>query len=162
MKGDITNITLTHIFLNEVGGTIDGEEASGRTVMIPTSIIFEQEVINYTQRDDYILDEVVVSITYESNLKEAEKIIINTVDKIMSSIREKFPKRIRTDSHIRLMFRESGIDVIVRYYTIATSRNEISTNIRREIWNMIKNSPNVEFAYPHTEVLFREKTTSKK
>ena len=162
MKGDVTNITLTHIFLDEVGGTIDGEEGSGRTVMIPTSVIFEQEVINYTQRDDYILDEVVTAITYESDLKKAEEIITDAVDSIMKSIREGFPKRIRKDSHVRLMFQDSGIDVILRYYTIATRRNEITTSIRREIWNSIRKMPSVEFAYPHTEVLLQEKTTNKK
>ncbi|MBU1941978.1 MAG: mechanosensitive ion channel family protein, partial [Candidatus Thermoplasmatota archaeon] len=31
ITGDVTNITLTHIILDEVGGTIDGEESSGRT-----------------------------------------------------------------------------------------------------------------------------------
>lgn len=162
MKGDVTNITLTHIFLDEVGGTIDGEEGSGRTVMIPTSVIFEQEVINYTQHDDYILDEVVTAITYESDLKKAEEIITDAVDSIMKSIREGFPKRIRKDSHVRLMFQDSGIDVILRYYTIATRRNEITTSIRREIWNSIRKMPSVEFAYPHTEVLLQEKTTNKK
>ena len=162
MKGDVTNITLTHIFLDEVGGTIDGEEGSGRTVMIPTSVIFEQEVINYTQRDDYILDEVVTAITYESDLKKAEEIITDAVDSIMKSVREGFPKRIRKDSHVRLMFQDSGIDVIIRYYTIATRRNEVTTSIRREIWNSIRKTPSVEFAYPHTEVLFQEKTTNKK
>jgi small-conductance mechanosensitive channel len=35
IKGDIINISLTHIFLDEIGGTIDGEEKSRRTVMIP-------------------------------------------------------------------------------------------------------------------------------
>lgn len=48
IKGDITDISLTHIFLEEVGGTIDGEEKSNRTVILPTSIIFEQEAINGT------------------------------------------------------------------------------------------------------------------
>jgi len=162
MKGDVTNITLTHIFLDEVGGTIDGEEGSGRTVMIPTSVIFEQEVINYTQRDDYILDEVVTAITYESDLKKAEEIVTDAVDSIMKSVREGFPKRIRKDSHVRLMFQDSGIDVIIRYYTIATRRNEVTTSIRREIWNSIRKTPSVEFAYPHTEVLLQEKTTNKK
>ncbi len=74
IKGDITNITLTHIFLDEVGGTIVGEEKSGRTVMLPISIIFEEEIINYTHRDDYILDEVTTAITYESNLEKAEEV----------------------------------------------------------------------------------------
>ncbi len=42
--------TTTIEVLGVLGGTIDGEESSGRTVMIPTSIIFEKEVINYTER----------------------------------------------------------------------------------------------------------------
>ena len=162
MKGDVTNITLAHIFLDEVGGTIDGEEGSGRTVMIPTSIIFEHEIINYTQRDDYILDEVVTAITYESDLKKAEEIITDAVEEIMKSMWESFPKRISKKSHIRLMFKDSGIDIIIRYHTLATKRNEITTGIRREIWNRIRKTSSVDFAYPHTEVLLREKTIDKK
>ena len=157
IKGDITDITLTHIFLDEVGGTIIGEESSGRTVMLPTSIIFEEEIINYTHQDDYILDEVTTAITYESDLKKAEELIIKSVERIMKPLWEKFPKRIKRDIHTRLVFKDSGIDVTVRYFTIATNRNQISTDIRREIFNQIRNTKAVEIAYPHTEVLFIEK-----
>ena len=157
LKGDISNISLTHIFLDEVGGTIDGEENSGRTIMVPTSIIFEEEVINYTELDDYILDEVVTTITYESNLEKAEKIACDSVNKIMKPFWEKFPKKIPQKPHIRLKFMESGINVTVRYYSIATSRNAIITDIVREIFKTIKTLKDVEIAYPHTEVLFREK-----
>jgi small-conductance mechanosensitive channel len=158
LKGDIKNITLTHIFLDEVGGTIDGEESSGRTVMIPTSIIFETNIINYTEKDEYILDEVTTAVTYESNLEKAEEIMINSVKKIMESFWEAFPKRIPTEPHTRLLFKDSGIDVTVRYYSIVTKRNAISTDIRREIFNHIRKTRDVEIAYPHAEVLFREKT----
>jgi len=157
IKGDITNITLTHIFLDEVGGTITGEEKSGRTVMLPTSIIFEEEIINYTLRDDYILDEVTTAVTYESNLEKAEEIMIKAVEKIMKPFLDDFPKRISKEAHNRLVFKDSGIDVTVRYFTIATIRNQIATDIRREIFNKIRNTKDVEIAYPHTEVLFREK-----
>lgn len=157
ITGDITNITLTHIFLDEVGGTIDGEEQSRRTIMLPTSIIFEQQIINYTHSDDYILDEVGVSITYESNLDHAEKLMKDAVKLVLSSIYEKFPKKLKKEPWTRLNFKDSGIEIKVRYFTIATNRNRISTEIRREIYHLIKNSEDVEFAYPHTEVLFRNK-----
>lgn len=160
IKGDVTNITLTHIFLDEVGGTIEGEERSGRTVMIPTSIIFEKEIINYTHEDEYILVEIVTAITYDSDLQKAEEIITSAVQKIIEPLYPDFPQRIPKTSHIRLQFRESGIDVTVRYYTIAQKRNQIATNIRREIFQEIKKAKNVEFAYPHTEVLFKKKNTS--
>ncbi|MFH1101140.1 MAG: mechanosensitive ion channel domain-containing protein [Methanobacteriota archaeon] len=157
IKGDITDITLTHIYLDEVGGTIEGEERSGRTAMIPTSSIFEKEIINYTHQDDYILVDVVTAITYESNLEKAEEIITNAVKKIMEPYWSEFPKKIPKEPHIRLQFRDSGIDVTVRYYTIAMKRNEIGTNIRREIFNQIRKAEDVEIAYPHREILMREK-----
>ncbi len=156
ITGDITNITLTHIFLDEVGGTIDGEENSGRTIMLPTSIIFEEEIINYNEKDEYILDEVGASITYESNLKNAEKIMISSVKKVMKSLWESFPKRLQKDPHIRLDFLDSGVKIVVRYNSIANKRNRISTDIRRVVHEKITSADDVEFAYPHNEVILRK------
>ena len=156
IKGDISDITLTHIFLNELGGTIDGEELSGRTVMLPTSIIFDEEIINYTEKDEFILDEVSTMITYESNLDKAEKIILSSVKKIMLPYKLDYPKKLNKDPHIRLKFKESGIDITVRYKSLARKRNQITTDITREIYNQIKKTNNVSIAYPHTEVLLRD------
>jgi len=119
IKGDIIDITLTHIYLAEIGGTIDGEEQSGRITMIPNSLLFEVKIINYTKQHDFILDEITTNITYESNLKKAEKLMMASVEKIMQPFHQKFPKKIPRDSHIRLDFKESGMNVTVRYYTPA-------------------------------------------
>jgi small-conductance mechanosensitive channel len=130
--------------------------------MIPTSIIFEEQVTNYTEKNDYILDEVNTTITYESNLEKAEDIIQKSVEKIMNPLWEKFPKKIEKRPHTRLKFKDSGIDVTVRYNSITDGRNKISTDITREIFKRIKKTYDVEIAYPHTEVVFRKKNTSKK
>lgn len=158
VTGDITDITLTHIFLNEIGGTIEGEEPSERTIMIPTSIIFDHEIINYNHVDNYILDEITTTITYESNLEKAEHLAIDAVTTIMKSSWKNFPKHLQKKPHIRLSFKESGIAVTVRYHTIVTHRNKIATDIRREIYKRIRETKDVEFAYPHTEVLLKKKT----
>jgi len=47
--------------------------------MILTSLIFEKEIINYTHLDDYMLDEITTSISYESNLEEVEKIMLSSL-----------------------------------------------------------------------------------
>jgi len=156
VKGDITNITLTHIHLEEVGGTIEGEEKSNRTVILPTSIIFEKEIINYNEKDDIILDEVTVTITYESNLEKAEKIMNESVKKIMAPNWKFFMKKKLIGSHIRLKTKDSGIDVTVRYHTLATKRNAIATDIIRGILKEIRKTDDVEIAYPHTQVLLPE------
>lgn len=154
--GDVVDITLTHIFLKEVGGTIDGEEYSNRTIMIPTSIIFDQRVINYNYEDNFILDEVKVTVTYESDLIEAEKVVIEAVNTVLKTIIDKFPDHINKTPYTRLYFQDSGILINVRYYTIVAQRNKISTDIRREIYMRIRNSENIEFAYPHREILLRK------
>jgi len=153
IKGDILDITLTHIYLAEIGGTIDGEEQSGRITMIPNSLLFEVEIINYTKQHDFILDEITTLITYESNLKKAEKIMLASVDKIMQPFYQKFPKKISRDSHIRLDFKESGMNVTVRYNTLARKRNAISTDIRREIFTRVTKTSDVAIAYPHAEII---------
>jgi small-conductance mechanosensitive channel len=156
IKGDVADISLTHIYLDEVGGTIDGEEKSNRSVILPTSIIFEQGIINYNEKDEYILDEVTIAITYESNLEKAEKIMNTAVGKIMTPLWETFQKRLPLESHTRLKCKDSGIDVTVRYYSIITKRNSISTDIIREILKQISKTKDVEIAYPHTQVLLDE------
>jgi len=40
------DVTLTHIILNQVGGTVGGEERSGRAVLIPNAIMFGQVITN--------------------------------------------------------------------------------------------------------------------
>ncbi len=87
--GDVMDVTLTHIVLNQVGGTVGGEERSGRAVLIPNAIMFGQVIMNYTFQQDYILDEVPVRITFESDWEEAERILIEAAKKITGDIIEK-------------------------------------------------------------------------
>ncbi|HUS46081.1 MAG TPA: mechanosensitive ion channel family protein [Phycisphaerae bacterium] len=76
--GDVIDINLTHIVLNQVGGTIGGEEKSGRGVLIPNATLFQQIIYNYTMEAKYILDEVPVLITFDSDLAEALALALAT------------------------------------------------------------------------------------
>ena len=158
VKGDVKDITLTHILLDEVGGTIDGEERSGRTVIVPNSTLFEEKIINYTAHDDFILDEINTLVTYESNLRVAESIIKDAVAEVMEPVWKKLPKDLVKEPKIRLSFEESGVNIGVRYYTPAINRNKLSTEIIREIFDKITESKSVEIAYPHTEIVLKNNT----
>ncbi|HEC86843.1 MAG TPA: mechanosensitive ion channel family protein [Thermoplasmatales archaeon] len=158
VKGDVRDITLTHISLDEVGGTIDGEERSGRTVIVPNSTLFEEKIINYTAHDDFILDEINTLVTYESNLRVAESIIKDAVAEVMEPVWKKLPKDLVKEPKIRLSFEESGVNIGVRYYTPAINRNKLSTEIIREIFDKITESKSVEIAYPHTEIVLKNNT----
>lgn len=153
VKGDVSTITLTHIYIKEIGGIVSGEESSGRVIMVPNSILFEQNIINYTKKDDFVLDQVAVSITYESNIDKAVKIVLESAEKLTKEFADQVPEK----PYVRTYFQPSGMDVRVRYYSPAKRLQEFSSNITKEIFDRIMKEKDVEIAYPHTEVVFRKK-----
>ena len=153
VRGDVVDMTLTHIYLKEIGGLVAGEENSGRVILVPNSTLFEQNIINYTQQDEYILDQVVTLVTYESNLDKAIKIALESAKKHT----KEFIAITKNDPYVRTFFNPSGINVHVRYYAPAKRVQEFSSAITKEIFDRIRKAKDVEIAYPHTEVLFRKK-----
>lgn len=154
VRGDVVDLTLTHIHLKEIGGLVPGEERSGRIILIPNYALFERNIINYNSRDEFVLDQVVVTVTYESNLDKAMEISLKSVVKHTTD----FVGKVKKEPYIRIFFQPSGIDVHARYFAPATKLQEISSEITKEIHDSILKAGNVEIAYPHTEVVFRKKT----
>ncbi len=153
VKGDVADITPTHIYLHEVGGTVPGDETSGRTILIPNSILFEQNIINYTIEDEFILGQVVVSVTYESNLDDALAIVRTAAKKVL----EKHSVKLKKEPYTRTFFAPSSIEIHTRYFVPVLQSQEIESAITKEIYDRFKNSSSLEFAYPHLEVLHRKK-----
>jgi len=151
--GDVVDITLTHVVLNQVGGTVAGEEKSGRGVIVPNAILFQQIIHNYSFESKYLLDEVPVLITYESDLPEADRICINAAQEVTGNIINATGQKPFT----RVELADSGIRIRLRYQTMGTERQRISSDIVRLVVERFNATERVEFAYPHTEVLYRPK-----
>ncbi len=151
--GEVVDISLTHIYLNEIGGIAYSEEASGRVVMIPNSIMFEQNIINYTHVSDFTLDEIVFSITHDSNLDSAIELCVEAAKEIVKdygSPEDRIP-------YVRTYFQPSGFNIHVRFFSPPKKRQEVSSLITQEINRQIKLRKDIKFAYPHTEVFVRRK-----
>jgi small-conductance mechanosensitive channel len=151
--GDVTDINLTHVVLNQVGGTIGGEEKSGRGVLIPNATLFQQVIYNYAFETNNILDEVVVNITFESDLDEAEMICLDAA----RSVTEDIIKDTGQEPFIRAELMDWGLRIRLRYQTLATERQRVSSEIVQIILREFADNEKVEFCYPHSEVLHRPK-----
>ena len=157
-KGDVKDIGITHIYLDEIGGTVQSEENSGRTVIIPNHYMFDHDIINYTLQNDYVLDEVITMVTYESDLELAKKITLKAARRLTKDFR----KIMGMDPYVRTFFDDSGIKVYVRYYVPVKHRQEIASNITQYIFADINKVRTVEIAYPHTEIVFKDKKLFKR
>ena len=78
----------------------------------------------------------------------------------LEAANEGLPQEIRDGGHgkpsIRCEFYESGVLIRLRYQTIPSDRQMISTEITRNVLKKFKeNYDKVSFAYPHSVVRFR-------
>lgn len=158
VKGEVYDITLTHIYIDEIGGSIDSDQLSGRNVMVPNHLIFENNIINYTLTHDYVLGEVAVGIAYESNLDKAMKIVREAADKFV----KEYSKTVNREISVRIKMEASSINVQVRFFAPVKIMQEVSSNITKEIYDRIKKESDVDIAYPHTEIIFKKKKRFRK
>ena len=153
VRGDVLDISPTHILLGEVGGTIGGEESSNRGILIPNAVLFDQMVTNYavSQESKYILTEASVRVSYESDFDLAIKTLVDCARKVTQSIIDQTGK----EPVVRSEFFDSGVMMRLRYQTVATDRERISSDIVGEIVKIFGNSDELGFAYPHSAVEFK-------
>jgi small-conductance mechanosensitive channel len=147
LTGDIKDIGAMYMELNEVGGTIGSEEAVGRSIFIPNAMLFEQVVINYATINEapYILDEIIVRITYDSKWDVAEKILINAATKVTHDVIQATEKK----PYIRSELYDYGVYMQLRYQTKVVDRAKTSYKITKLIFEEIQRNPLVDVAIPY-------------
>ena len=147
LTGDVMEIGPMYTVLNQVGGSIASEEAVGRHILVPNAMLFGQVVINYTatQEASFMLDEVVVRITYDSDWRAAEKILLDVAQEVTADVigltREK--------PYIRADLYDYGVYLRLRYRTRVKDRAETSYLINKRIFERVQRTPTVDLAIPY-------------
>ncbi len=76
ITGDVIDVGFFYTRMMEIGNWIAGDQATGRIVQFSNSKIFgNTPVYNYTKEFSYIWDEIMLPITYASNIKAATEIL---------------------------------------------------------------------------------------
>ncbi|OHB73735.1 MAG: hypothetical protein A2Z25_00155 [Planctomycetes bacterium RBG_16_55_9] len=147
LTGDVKNIGAMYMELNEVGGTIGSEEAVGRSVFIPNAMLFDHVVINYASAHEapYILDELVVRITYDSKWDVAERILIDAARQVTKDVIE----ATGATPYIRSELYDYGVYMQLRYQTRVNDRAKTSYKITKLIFEEIQRNPLVDVAIPY-------------
>ena len=135
IKGDVEDITLTHIYINETGGLVHGsEDTAGSFVIVPNAVLFEQNIINYTHDDNYVLQEVSFTVTFDSNLDNASKVALEVAKKVLKKEIPEYDKK----PFIRTFFHINGVGVHVRFFAPAKELGTFTSNMTYEILKGLK------------------------
>jgi len=155
VRGDVVDANLTHVSIKEIGGIVAGEEHSGRIVLVPNSILFEQNITNYTAKNEHVLNQVSFVVTFDSDVDKA-------IDLVLKATRKHTIKYTSAEPYTRTFFHPYGITLSVRYMSSASRLEEVQSDITKEIYDILMKDKHIEFALPHTEVVLRQKEERKR
>jgi small-conductance mechanosensitive channel len=163
LAGDVTDVGAMYTVLDQVGGAVGSEEAVGRNNLIPNAMLFSNLIINYTPKkapngliedepalkkareSAYILDEVVVRITFDSDWNAAENILLESA----RSVTEKIISETNEKPYIRSDMYDYGVYMRLRYMTLATNRPRIKYEIEKRVFKEFSRNERVDFAIPY-------------
>jgi small-conductance mechanosensitive channel len=155
VTGDIVDINLNFVVLNQVGGTTTGEEKSGRGVYLPTQWLFGHIINNYSMElpsdaagKKYLLDEIVVRITYDSDWDEAEQILKEIAGKLTAEATAETGEK----PYIRAEFFPSGVHMRIRYMVAPTDRQRMWSEIIKQVAERLGKSDRVSYAFNKSNV----------
>ncbi len=150
--GDVLDVGVMYTRLNQVGGTVGSEERSNREILIPNATLWGSVIINYTSQlaagdeksERFLLDEVVVRITFDSDWDEAERILLKAAREVTYDIIEETG----VQPYIRSDLYDYGVYMRLRYMTLAVDRPRIVHEITKRIIKYIQESKKVDLAIP--------------
>ncbi|MBN1256361.1 MAG: mechanosensitive ion channel family protein [Planctomycetes bacterium] len=158
--GDIIDIRVFQTHLLEVGNWVDGDQSTGRIVMIPNSSVFRKKVSNYTKGFPFIWNELRTIITFDSDWHRAREIILAQAqeesEKIEQEVR-KHIKKMQREYAIRFEYfspvvytkiEDNGVALTLRYLTPVRRRRGTTSKICDGILEAFYQVDNINLAYP--------------
>jgi small-conductance mechanosensitive channel len=160
VRGDVIDIGVFKVTLVEVQGEGLGEQSSGRLVTVPNFKFLTDPVFNFTVASPFVWDEIVFTVTFESDWERAREMVQKVGDEIFEPHRQEVEagfRRLESDYAFRYgvttpivytSVAENGIDLRLRYLTHVRQRRDNRDAISRRILLRFREQPNIELAYP--------------
>ncbi|MCK5118536.1 MAG: mechanosensitive ion channel [Candidatus Latescibacteria bacterium] len=160
VKGDVIDVRVFHTLLLEIGNWVDADQSTGRIVYCPNGNIFSRPVHNYSRDFEFIWNEIKVLVTYESDWKKAEEILLKHARNISEAHQAVIKKRFQQMAKrymihqgklspiVYVTIADSGVELTLRYLTDAWQRRTGADEISRGILEDFAAEKDVDFAYP--------------
>ena len=159
VTGDVIEIGLVRIYLQELAGSGADLHPTGRVVVFSNSVIFQPSAL-YKQMPgiNYVWHTAVLTLTAESDFQLSEKTLNAAVETFFAHYRGDIERQYRSleqsvDMHItppkperRLRFTDAGLQYLVRYPVEIPRAVEMDTELLRSLHDAVINEPKLKFA----------------
>ncbi len=158
--GDVIDLRPFAFSLLEIGNWVDADQSTGRIIHIPNGLVFTCALANYAQGFNFIWNEIPITITFESDWQDAEK-LLGDIAKQHSAIHDQQAEReVRKAARKFLIyFRhltpivwtsvvDQGVTLTIRYLCDPRKRRSSESQIWKDILIAFAATTNIDLAYP--------------
>ncbi len=163
-RGYVVEITPMNTTIREFGGVLYGDSFTGRYVTVPNSHVLKGNVFNYTKDTPFIWDQLVLNVTYESDVKLAERLLFDAAEEVVGPMMRENRARLRSkyefadladyiaeEPRVGWAFGASSIDLSLVYFCPVFAKGSYRTRLVKRIYEKVNAEPRVQFAYPHVQ-----------
>jgi small-conductance mechanosensitive channel len=160
VKGDVIDIQILQTTMLEIGNWVGADQSTGRIVKVPNSAVFKKPNFNYSRGFEFIWNELRVLVTFESDWKKAEEIMLRRATERAEGMEEIVKRKIKRMSRRYMIYYgkltpivyvkilDSGVELTLRYLTEARKRRSTENELARWILEEFARTEEVNFAYP--------------
>ena len=161
VKGEVIKTGFIHFTIVEISNWFSSDAPTGRTIKIPNSYIFDNEVFNYTELNHFVWNEICYTISHDSNWQKGQEILTTVCNNEFSRLKN------RTFTDVNNIQKELaaialsngtaeptfnmdvttvGIDLKVRYLVHYREGSSTKTILHQEIMKALAQAPDIQFA----------------
>lgn len=168
MKGDVIDVGLFYTRLMEIGNWIEADMATGRTVQFSNAKVFAATIFNYTSHFKYIWDEIRLPITYASNVKAANEILLKAGSEYTKEFlagaeeeleqmgREFLVPLFQLEPNVYMKVTSKWVECSLRYIVDAKKRREATNFIFRSVFEQLRLRQDIQIASQTMDISLRE------
>jgi small-conductance mechanosensitive channel len=155
--GDVIDRRLFAFSLLEIGNWVDADQSTGRIIHIPNGRLFTEPLANYTLAFPYLWNEIAVVVTFESNWREAKRLLLEVAERHRLS--PELETQILAEGQQFLIFYSTlsptvytrggpnGVVLTLRYMCGARQRRGTEQAIWEDVLDALGERPDIDLAY---------------
>lgn len=165
--GDISHIEIFEFSMREVGGWLRSKQYTGVNIHFPNKMIFNNAFKNYTEDYPYVWFDIAFVFDLTSNIEKVEELMYEIGERQLKKVikrdqedeeMRKYLDRLSNDmeltgakifSTVTSNYKLEGLEVALKVFCKLQEKSKVTTEIEREIINMVNANDDVKFArYP--------------
>lgn len=164
MAGDVMDVGIMSTTFMEIGHWVQGDQPTGRIVIIPNAVIITGTVYNFTKDHNFVWDEITIPITYDSDWRSAREVFFAIVreeteeltlqaEAEIERIGEKYylPKKV-VEPSVFLSLTDNWIRLDIRYVADTRQRRILRDRIMQRLMEAVDAHPEFSVASATIEV----------